>query len=116
MSEQKPKNLEKIAERIARIQDQIRGMDYVSSGTLLKRTKVCGKPGCRCAKAPEDRHGPYYEWGRMKEGRLVHQNIPPDQVPLLRRAIANFRKIRRLLRRWETETARAMKALKDDKT
>jgi hypothetical protein len=116
MSSKKAKKLEKIAEKIAWIQDQIRAMDHVASGTLLKRMKVCGKPGCRCAKSPQARHGPYYEWGRMKRGKLVHQTISPDQVNFFKKAMANYRKIRRLLRTWETETVRAMEEKKHGKT
>ena len=40
-------------------------MDYLCSGTLLRRMKMCGKPGCRCSEDPDARHGPYYEWGHM---------------------------------------------------
>ena len=47
-------------ERIARIRAALNGMDYLCSGTLLERMKICGKPGCRCAQDPQARHGPYY--------------------------------------------------------
>ena len=92
------------ATRITRIKDRILALDHVCSGTLLKRTKVCGKPGCRCAQDPKARHGPYYEWGRMKGGKLVHRNVSPGQAKTLRAAIRNYRAIRRLLRVWEAET------------
>ena len=49
-----------IEEKIAEIQRAIGAMQYLSSGTLLKRTKVCGNPGCHCARDPAARHGPYY--------------------------------------------------------
>jgi hypothetical protein len=47
-------------ERLARIRATLNGMDYLCSGTLLERMKMCGKPGCRCAQDPLARHGPYY--------------------------------------------------------
>ena len=96
--------------RIRRIQEQILGMDYVSSGTLVTRTKVCGKPGCRCASDPEARHGPYYEWGYMKEGRQVHRMLSAEQATILTKAIANYRAVLRLLRQWERQTLRALDA------
>jgi hypothetical protein len=34
---------------------------YLSSGTLIQRTKVCGNPNCHCARDPAARHGPYSE-------------------------------------------------------
>ena len=70
-------------ERIARIRDALSAIDYLCSGTLLQRTKVCGKPGCRCAQDPSARHGPYYEWGHMKGGRLVHRTVSPEQATIL---------------------------------
>ena len=93
-------------ERIARVQASLNAMDYLCSGTLLRRMKVCGKPGCRCAEDPGARHGPYYEWGHMKGGKLVHRMITPEQAALLRRAIVNYRKAKKLMKAWENETER----------
>jgi hypothetical protein len=94
--------------RIRRIQEQILEMDYVSSGSLVTRTKVCGKPSCRCATDREARHGPYHEWGYMKGGRQVHRVISADQAPLLKKAFANYRAVMRLLREWERQTIRVL--------
>jgi len=96
--------------RLARIREAIRAVDYLCSGTLLRRTKLCGKPGCRCARDPAARHGPYYEWGHMKGGKLVHRMVSARQAALLRAAITNYRKVRRLLRAWEAETERVIEA------
>jgi hypothetical protein len=96
--------------RIAQIHARIGAIERLCSGTLLQRTKLCGKPGCRCAQDPTARHGPYYEWGRMKGGRLVHRMVSPAQAALLREAIANYRVLRRLLRTWENETVKLIDA------
>lgn len=101
-------------ERIAQIRDRIRAIERLCSGTLLRRTKVCGKPECRCATDRTARHGPYYEWGRMKGGRLVHRMVSPAQAVLLREAIANYRVLRRLLRTWENETVKLIEAEAND--
>jgi len=101
-------------EGIARIRERIRTIERLCSGTLLRRTKVCGKPECRCAQDPTARHGPYYEWGRMKGGRLVHRMVSPAQARLLREAIANYRTLRRLLRAWENETVKLIEAETED--
>ena len=101
-------------ERIAQIRARIRTIHRLCSGTLLQRTKVCGKPRCRCAQDPTARHGPYYEWGRMKRGRLVHRLVSPAQAALLREAIANYRTLRRLLRAWENETVKLIEAETED--
>lgn len=79
-------------------------MDHLASGTLLTRTKVCGRPNCRCAVDSDARHGPYYEWNRRIDGRLVHRIVSEEQSELIARAIANHREVKRLLSLWEQET------------
>ena len=93
-------------ERIAGIREAINAIDDLCSGTLQKRMKICGRANCRCAGDPSARHGPYYEWGHMKRGRLVNRMVSPEQAAVLRRAIANYRRVRTLLRKWEAETER----------
>ena len=107
MPSQRPEILIRQArQRIARIRDALYAVDYLCSGTLLQRMKRCGKPGCRCAQDPHARHGPYYEWGHMQAGKLVHKTVSPKQAASLRLAIANYRKVKKLLRDWEGETER----------
>jgi hypothetical protein len=96
----------KIQEKIAEIQRALLAMQYLSSGTLLKRTKVCGNPRCHCATDPASRHGPYYEWSHLKAGKLRHRTLSPEQAGLMRLAIANHRKVKKLLRAWEVQTQR----------
>jgi hypothetical protein len=96
--------------RIEGIREKLVGMDHLCSGTLLKRTKVCGKPGCRCATDPSARHGPYYEWGHMRGGKLVHRSVSAEQAALLEQAIANYRKARKLMQAWEDETEKLIDA------
>jgi hypothetical protein len=100
--------IEQARERIARIRAALDAIDYLCSGTLSRRMKMCGKPGCRCAEDPEARHGPYYEWGHMKGGKLVHRTVTAEQAALLRRAIANYRKAKKLMKAWEHETERLL--------
>ena len=102
--------LQRARARIGRIHEAIRAVDYLCSGTLLRRMKLCGKLGCRCAQDPAARQGPYYEWGHMKDGKLVHRMVSPQQAARLRQAIGNYRKVLRLLRAWETETERVITA------
>jgi hypothetical protein len=83
-------------------------MDYVASGTLHLRTKVCGRSNCRCADDPSARHGPYHEWSRRSGGRLVHRVITAQQAKIIARAIANHRELQQLLALWAEETASAV--------
>jgi hypothetical protein len=96
--------------RIAKIRQAVGAFDYMCSGTLLQRTKVCGKPTCRCAQDPAARHGPYYEWTHLREGKLLHRVVSPQQAAILRQAIANQRRLKQLVRTWEDETERLIDA------
>ena len=106
---------ERSRKRIEELRAELAQIDYVCSGTLLERMKTCGKPACRCAQDPAARHGPYYEWGHMKAGKLVHRLVSAEQAGLLRRAIVNYRRLRKLLRAWEGETERLIDAVEADR-
>ena len=95
----------RIRSRTKRLRQQITRMDFVASGTLHVRTKTCGKKNCQCATDPSKRHGPYYEWARWKNGKLIHKTLSRDQARLIQKAIANRRTIQKLLAEWEEETA-----------
>ena len=94
----------KSREKIAQIQRELSGMEYLSSGTLLKRMKICGNPRCHCASDPAARHGPYFEWSYLKAGKLHHRTLTPEQAEIMWLAIANQRKAKKLLRVWEAQT------------
>lgn len=106
MSVRAERALEKVQARIAAIQQAIAGLEYLCSGTVLKRTKVCSHASCRCHTERAARHGPYYEWGFMQDGKLRHRMISPERAQLLSLAIANHRKVKKLLKAWEAQTVR----------
>ena len=106
MMRKKPTRRQAIRKRTQELRRQISAMDYASSGTLLSRLKTCGRESCRCMTNPDARHGPYHEWTRRKDGRLlVHRIVSPEEAALLEHAIGNRREIQRLLALWEEETA-----------
>jgi hypothetical protein len=96
--------------RISNAREELAAMDYLCSGTLLKRMMKCGKPSCRCQHDPAARHGPYYEWGHMNNGKLVHRYVSAEQAEMLRQAITNYRRAQKLLRAWEADTERILDA------
>jgi hypothetical protein len=101
---------ERARARIAQIREELSAIELLCSGTLLKRLKICGSPNCRCAHDPSARHGPYYEWGHMRGGKQVHRMVSAEQADVLRQAIANYRRLKKLLRGWEAETERLIDA------
>lgn len=111
MAQRSPKQLARAARlRIAHLRSALAAIDYLCSGTLLERTKVCGKPNCRCATDPAARHGPYYEWGHMREGKLIHRQVSTEQAVFIRLAIDNYRYAQQLLRDWELRTEQLIDA------
>jgi hypothetical protein len=100
------KALKEVRENIAEIQRTLSGLEYLCSGTLLKRTKLCGNPNCQCRVDPAARHGPYYEWGFLKGGKLRHRMISAERAKLIQLAIDNHRKVKQLLKDWEDQTVR----------
>jgi hypothetical protein len=103
------KTARQVRQKIAEIHHALATVQHLASGTLSKRTKVCGHPQCRCASDPAARHGPYYDWTYRKGGKLRHQALSADQADLMAVAIANYRKVKRLLRAWEVQTLRLIK-------
>lgn len=96
--------------KMEEIKSQMVELDYVASGTLLARMIKCGKPTCRCAQHPDQRHGPYFDWTFRRKGRMEHQRVTGEQAPMLRAAIENYRYVLKLLRAWEHETRRIIEA------
>lgn len=91
--------------KIRAITDKIAGIGLICSGTLLERTKTCGKPNCRCATDPDARHGPYHEWSWREGGKLRHKIVSAAEAEFLRKAINNHRTVQELLGRWERESS-----------
>ena len=46
----------------------------------------------------------------MRGGRLVHRQVSAEHAAALREAIANYRRVKKLLRDWEIETERLIDA------
>ena len=104
--------LRQFRERTAEIRRAIAAMDLLVPGSILTRTKVCGRPNCRCASDANARHGPYHEWSRSEDRRLVHSVVSPDQAELLVTAIANYREVERLISLWIHESTVEILAMK----
>jgi hypothetical protein len=108
MAKPSRRRLENALARLEAVRGEIAALDLIAPGTLLRRTKVCGKPGCACARDPAARHGPYYEWGRMEQGARSTVTVPEAKARQLERALRNRRRLEGLLRRWMRESVRVI--------
>ena len=70
--------------------------DAVLRGSLIKRYKRCGKPGCKCAQGPG--HGPkYYLSVSRPNARPEMAYVPQAQYARVVEYLGNYRRIRHLL-------------------
>ena len=93
-----------LTSRIRQIRRRIGQIELICSGTLLERTKVCGKPNCRCAQDPAAQHGPYYEWKRREQNQLRHRIVTAEEAREIRRAQDAYQALLGMLATWEDES------------
>jgi len=101
---------------ITTLQQALEPMECVCSGSLFTRTRVCGKPNCRCATDPDARHGPYFTWAHRDRDRVIHHILTRNQAQLVRTAILNYRAIRRIIARWDRDSTTVILAQKTPKS
>jgi hypothetical protein len=57
----------------------------------------CGQKHCRCATDSEFRHGPYYRWSGLLDGRRTTVNLSKEEAKECQRRINNWRKLQKQL-------------------
>ena len=57
----------------------------------------CGKKNCPCRKDPGRRHGPYYQWSGIIEGKSTSRIIPPEMIRECEKRIENYQKLCNML-------------------
>jgi len=88
--------------------DQIASLDYIVTGTIMKKYGPCGKEGCHCAQAKKNWHGPYYIWTRKENGKTITKSLTAVQERFCRKAISNMQKLKTQIERWKCESAKAI--------
>lgn len=53
----------------------------------------CGKKNCLCHKDPKHRHGPYYQWSGVINGKRTSKLIPPELLKECQEGIKNYQKL-----------------------
>lgn len=84
-------------ERYEDLKREISQVNFIRRGSLLQRMMPCGKPGCRCQARSPQLHGPYYQWTRKVSGKTVTARVNKAQAGLLRKWIANGRRLNKLV-------------------
>jgi hypothetical protein len=83
-------------------------LGFTLPGSIVTRTVTCGKPSCRCATDPDQRHGPYIQWSRTVKARTVNKMLTPEQLERYQPWIDNGRRLRELAHQLETLSLEAM--------
>lgn len=81
--------------RVQELAAQLAEPQPMRRGSVSERYVKCSKPGCACAKQPEERHGPYYSLTRAVAGRTQSRFLSAPQAELVRRQVEAGRRFRR---------------------
>jgi hypothetical protein len=81
----------------AEITARLAAVNFALPGTIADRMTRCGHPGCRCHADPPQRHGPYHQWTRKKNGRTATRILTDDQLADYAPWFDNHRRLRELI-------------------
>ena len=68
-------------------------------GSLSERYVKCSKVNCACQQEPQARHGPYYSWTRVVQGKTHSRFLTAEQARLMRAQLAAGQKFRQQVER-----------------
>jgi hypothetical protein len=95
--------IQAIEQQIQNLKVELGALGPLRPGSLSRQYHVCRKPGCRCQDPHKPRrHGPYYHLDYVHHGKKTTRFIRAEHLPELRRQLATFKKLRRLVDRWIT--------------
>jgi hypothetical protein len=93
---------------------ELESIGFILQGSVVKRTKQCGRPECPCHTDPACEHGPYYQWTRKVKAKTVTEVLTPQQARLWQELIRNGRQLKRLVARLYAISAKAAKLMAQD--
>jgi len=66
-------------------------------GSIVVRSKRCGKDSCHCKDDPPTLHGPYIQWTRAVGGKTVTKYLNEEQLERYQPWFDNARRLRKLV-------------------
>jgi hypothetical protein len=91
-------SVEELSARIAELRAALSQTADMRPGSLVQRYKVCGKPGCHCAREGDPGHGPSWSLTHAVAGKTITKVIPATAVEATRAQIAECQRFRALAR------------------
>lgn len=67
------------------------------NGSISSSYAKCGSKECRCYSDKEFRHGPYYRWTGIIDGKRTTKALTKDQYQECKRRIKNYKEFKRRL-------------------
>lgn len=68
------------AEEFQRLKKEISEIGIFRNGSISKRWQTCGNYRCRCKRAKEYRHGPYYWWTTKEKAKTIAILVPKEML------------------------------------
>ena len=89
-----------LVERRGQLLRELAGIGDLRQGSLRTQYRKCGKPNCHCAVEGAQGHGPYWllTWLDRRTGKTRGRSIPANAVEGTRAEIAEYRRLRALVR------------------
>ena len=86
----------------------------IRRGSVSERFVKCCKPGCPCATDAKARHGPYYSWTRLVEGKTQSRLLSREHAEVVKRQIDAGHQFREQVEAyWDASEEWADQELKD---
>lgn len=66
-------------------------------GSVTTAMARCGKTTCKCREDPSQRHGPYYRWTGLIDGKKTTVTLTAEEAKECQRRIRNLQKLQAML-------------------
>lgn len=66
-------------------------------GSLSTARSTCGKPQCACHRHPDKRHGVYYRWTGILEGKRTTKTLSQAESSECQARIKNYRELQKTI-------------------
>ncbi len=94
------KRISTLEKQIAKIKQDISGIDDLRRGSLSEQYNICGTPGCKCKATPPIKHGPYYQLSFTKNGRSSTKFVNRKNIRDVKLQVKNYTRLRKLIEKW----------------
>lgn len=104
------RNALRARERLHSIRAAVAGFDLLCRDAQRAHDEVWQAQLPLCQRPRGAPRSCIYEWAHMRGGKPTHRYVTAQQALILRQAIANYRRVKKLLREWEDNTERLIDA------